>query len=201
MTKKGLNTTGNASEEAAALKAAGYDFVGRYLGKTGWKLLSPTEAHALKAAGLSVVLVYDSNHSSAEDFQPGRGTADAHHAIAQAVSVMAPAGTAIYFTVDYNASEKDIRGPISDYFREVASVIASPGGTTPVYSVGIYGSGAVCAAMQEAGYAHYTWLAQPESWSGHTLPKPWNIRQGRQTTIGNLSAEEDAAFTQNIGAM
>jgi len=72
---------------------------------------------------------------------------------------ISPPESAIYFAVDNDASGSDIVGPINEYFRGIAAGFAAAGGDAPDYRVGVYGSGAVCQALMQAGLADYAWLA------------------------------------------
>ncbi len=194
----GFDTTANAASLAPTIKAAGYDFVGRYLSKSTWKLITPPEAAALKAAGLAILLVYEDGPTSPSYFSAGRGTSDATRAISQAASLGALAGTAIYFTVDYDASNADINGVISAYFLEVAAALAAdPSG----YVAGVYGSGQTCTAISASGSARYTWRAQSTGWAGYKLPGPWNVSQGKATVACTLSVDLDTAAPGPFGVM
>ena len=194
----GFDTTANAGNLATLIKAQGYEFVGRYLSKSTWKLISPPEAAALKAAGLGIVLVYEDGPTTATYFSPGRGTSDAGRAISQAGALGAPAGTAVYFTVDYDASAADVAGPITAYFNEIVAAFASDASG---FVVGAYGSGRTCQTLSAAGLAQYTWRAQSTGWAGYSLPGPWSISQGPATTACTLSVDLDSAAASSYGAM
>jgi len=195
---KGFDTTENASKLAPLIKSQGYEFVGRYLSKSTWKLITPAEAAALKAAGLGIVLVYEDGPTSATYFSSGRGTSDATRAIAQASALGAPAGTAIYFAVDYDASGADIDGPIASYFHEVTATL---GAAPTAYQAGVYGSGKTCQAIGAAAGVAYTWLAQSTGWAGFQLPGPWSIQQGVATITCTLSVDLDTSSGGPYGAM
>jgi hypothetical protein len=194
----GFDTTENTGSQAVQIRSSGFDFVGRYLSKSTWKLIRPAEAQALQAAGLALVLVYEDGPTSVSYFSSGKGGSDALRALAQAKALGAPAGTAIYFTVDYDASGSDIAGPVAGYFNEVAAALAAdPSG----YVAGVYGSGQTCTAIRNGGSVRYTWLAQSTGWAGYDLPGPWNIKQGQPTMSCSLSVDLDSAGTMEIGAM
>lgn len=194
----GFDTTANAGTLAPLIKSSGYAFVGRYLSKSVWKLIAPAEAAALKAAGLAVVLIYEDCPTSASYFSNGRGSSDAVRAIAQASALGAPAGTAIYFTVDYDACDKDVAGVVAAYFKEIAAALAADAGG---YVAGVYGSGRTCAAMLAAGLAGFTWRAQSGGWAGYALPGPWSISQGVASMACTLSADLDTSGSGLYGAM
>ena len=122
---KGLDTTRNLSATAVAIKASGCAFVARYLSQSHWKLVEQPEVDAIMAAGLNLVLVYEDAPTSTDYFSFGRGQADGARAAQQAHSVSAPAGTVLYFAVDYDASSDAITGVITQYFNGVSSALKS----------------------------------------------------------------------------
>jgi len=77
----------------------------------------------LWAAELKIVAVYEDGPTSYSYFSASRGTADAGGAIQQAEAVGQPKGSAIYFTVDYDAASDEISGNITAYFEAVAAAL------------------------------------------------------------------------------
>src|SRR5206468_6109376 len=104
------------------------------------------EARAVSANGMKLVTVWESHSHKPEYFSYASGYSDALSAYRQAKNIGQPANSAIYFAVDYNAQEPDVRGPVDQYFRGVHNgFLAAAGGRQPEYRVGVYGPGAVCA--------------------------------------------------------
>jgi len=174
----------------ACLQGKGIGFVGRYYSRMthiAGKVLSPAEAQLLSAANLTIVAVYEDGPTSAAYFSAARGAADANGAMQQAAAVGQPAGSAIYFTVDYDAAPADIAGAISQYFAAVAATIGGK------FQVGVYGSGAVCTAMLNAGSATLAWLAQSTGWTGHAQFNAWAIKQGPEQSVCGLNSDTDVA--------
>lgn len=172
------------------LQSNGIAFVGRYYSRTTQiqgKKLTPAEAQLLSTADLAIVAVYEDGPTSASYFSADRGVADANGAIAQAAGVGQPNGSAIYFTVDYNAAAADISGVISQYFAAVKETIGS------AFEVGVYGSGAVCSAMLSAGYASLAWLSQSTAWTGSSDFTDWTIKQGPEQSVCGLNSDTDVA--------
>jgi hypothetical protein len=198
---KGFDTTENCAPQAAAIKAAGYDFVARYLSQSSWKRVTASEAGALKTAGLAIVFVYEDAPTGADYFSNGRGQVDAARAAQQAGALGAAAGTTIYFAVDYDASESDLSGSIVPYFQGIVSGITSAAASgNPQYRVGVYGSGATCAAITAAGLSSQGWLAQATGWAGHGSYTSWVISQGMPGTACGMSVDPDIA-QGDYGAM
>ncbi|HEU4886922.1 MAG TPA: glycoside hydrolase domain-containing protein [Thermoanaerobaculia bacterium] len=178
------------SSTITCLQSEGISFVGRYYSRTTHiegKKLTQSEAALLSAARLQIVTVYEDGPTSYSYFSASRGTADAGGAIEQAEAIGQPKGSAIYFTVDYDAAPDEITGNITAYFEAIAAAL---NGT---YVVGVYGSGAVCTAITEAGYAHFAWLAQSTGWSGYSQFNTWAIKQGPEQPICGLNSDSDVA--------
>jgi hypothetical protein len=187
----GFDTPTNCTSSAAAIAAAGYNFVGRYLSQSSWKVISSAESAELIAAGLSVVLVYEDGPTANTYFSNSRGQSDGARAAQQAAAIGAPVTATLYFAVDYDASAADIAGPITAYLQGVATGIAS---TPTAFQIGVYGSGATCRAIIGAGLASMGWLAGATSWDGYAAYQPSaSIVQGPQKTILGLSVDPDTA--------
>ena len=130
------------------LKGSGLHFVARYYRDPAsrWPTLSAEEARTVigdrheAGGGLAIAFATSRSISPTTRAMPTRSPA--HQ---QAKAIGQPAGSAIYFAVDYNAPEPDISGAIDQYFRGVAAGLAAAAGRRAEYRVGVYGSGAVCA--------------------------------------------------------
>ncbi len=131
---------------ATNLKNASISAVGRYLGRNSWKGLTPQEVQAIHNAGLSVWLTWETDPTHASYFSYSKGVSDAQAAATEAEYLGAPHGTAIYFTVDFNAQAQDMAA-IIEYFRGVRD------GLQGSYLVGAYGSYAVLEPLEHSGHA------------------------------------------------
>ena len=198
---RGFDTTENCAPKAADIEAASYDFVARYLSQSPWKTVTPAEATALSDAKLCLVLVYEDGPTKPAYFSRDRGQADATRAAQQAEALGAPAGTAIYYAVDYDASRADIAGVIAEYFNGIAdtNTARSAAGATD-YGVGVYGSGATCIALTAAALAKYGWLAQSRGWAGFGTYTDWTIKQAMAATVLGIAVDPDEAV-DDYGAM
>lgn len=191
---KGFDTPASCGTQAQAIKNAGYDFVARYLSRSTWKVVTPAEAAQLQAAGLAIVLVYEDGSTAASYFSNGRGKTDAARAAQQAAALAAPANTTIYFAVDYDASDADLAGVITQYFQGIADGLrgfAAANGTQ--YRAGVYGSGATCSMLTGAGLATQGWLCQSTAFHGFATYTGWSIRQGMPITVCGLHVDPDDA--------
>jgi hypothetical protein len=184
--KNGISTNRDVTGSAVCLKQAGFDFVFRYYSTTTTqpeKRLTLAEANAILAAGLMLGIVYEDGPTSVEYFLSARGLQDAANAFNIAISMGQPAGSAIYFTVDYDAPAEDISGPIFDYFNNVSQGLqnASAGGAI-TFAIGVYGSGYTCDYMKgQAGIAKYSWLSESTGWGGSKAYSGWDVNQAVPT--------------------
>ena len=192
---KGFDTTFDCSAVAVSIKAAGYEFVARYLSRNSQKAISATEAQALAAAGLSVILVYEDGPTNASYFTPDRGGQDGLRAAQQAHLLTSQDGTTIYFAVDYDASDNDLSAAISPYFQAVGSSLRNfAAQNNPTYRVGVYGSGFICSSLASAGLAGQGWLSQSTGWNGFKTYSNWSIQQSQPITVCGVSGDGDVAI-------
>jgi hypothetical protein len=164
---RGLDTTVELTRHAAALKAQGYDFAMRYYSNNASKNLSLGEARALSQAGLQIGVVWETTGTHAAYFTRAQGLADGAQAFRMAKeSIGQPFGSAIYFAVDYDPTQADIDGGISNYFTGVRAALYVANEGEPSYQVGAYGSGMCCGALVERGMAGLSWLSQSSGFAG-----------------------------------
>jgi hypothetical protein len=188
---RGIDMALDSRNWAQELRGSGLHFVARYYRSPAsrWPALSADEARTISANGMKLVAVWEYLSNRPEHFTYERGYGDAIAAYQQARAIGQPLGSAIYFTVDYNASDRDIVGAVNQYFRGVRAALAAAGGGSPPYRVGVYGSGAVCAYLKSTRLADYAWLSASSAWYGSRQFNDWNIRQGLRS--GMLSFDHD----------
>ncbi len=183
---KGIDyTTQTTASQAKALKAAGYNFVCRYLvpESMAWKRLTKIEAETLTNAGLSIVSVYEASANGALKGTM-QGTKDGKAAYAEAKTVGQPAGSTIYFAVDFDAQSKDY-SIIEAYLKAAQAQI-------PGYNVGVYGSYAICEEMHKRGIK-YCW--QTYAWSRGKKSQHTNIYQYKNDqTVNGVTCDLNESF-------
>jgi len=184
---KGFDVAANVILKVPQIKAAGYEWVGRYycynLGKDLW----PDEAMALSAAGIKIVSIFEARGDRYDNFTAAQGTQDAHAALALAGACGQPPGSAIYFAVDFDATATQIYQGIAAYFRAVNIVIAGK------YEIGVYGSGSTCTKLLAMPLVTHAWLAQSHGWAGYSYLDHWDIKQGPEIKLFGLDIDTDEA--------
>lgn len=188
---RGIDIPTDARDVSQELKGSGLHFVARYYRDPAsrWPTLSAEEARSVAAAGMKLVAVWESHSHRPDYFSYASGYADGLAAHRQASSVGQPEGSAIYFAVDYNAPDPDIRGPIDRYFRGIAAGLTTAAGKGREYRIGVYGSGAVCGYVKGARLAEYAWLSNSRAWAGYGSFAAWDIKQGPRSA--GLSFDHD----------
>jgi hypothetical protein len=173
----------------AELQKAGVKFACRYLSHDKSKNLDAAEAKALSAAGINVVVVWE---TSAGRALAGRaaGEKDAHDAKAQALACGMPAGRPIYFAVDFDMKLTQ-RAQVADYFRGVASVLGTG-------RVGAYGGVLVIDSLLADKLI--TWAWQTYAWSGGAWNEHAHIQQyANGKTLAGVSCDYDRAMRRDYG--
>jgi hypothetical protein len=173
----------------SSVKSAGDVFVAQYDSLDGTKNLTPSRAHDLLAAGVSIVLVYE---YGAQDMLRGQagGVVDAQHA-ETAAKACGIDGIPIYFAADWDATPAQ-QGAINAYLDGCASVLGHD-------RVGMYGGYWPLSRARAAGKASYFWGTP--AWSGTNWVTGFtpDIMQGGFVTVGGVVCDLDAGLHSDFG--
>lgn len=175
----------------SGLKAAGIEFAVRYVShdNTG-KNLTAGEANALRATGIDVVTNWEFAERAAL-LGRAQGIADAANGINMANAIGAPSHAAIYFSVDFDAQDADM--------RQVAAYIDGAVATIGYDRVGVYGGYRVIANMAATNRCKYFW--QTYAWSGGAWHSAAQLRQIQNgVTVGGADVDIDQSMTADIGS-
>jgi hypothetical protein len=162
-----FDTPTNLTSQLACFKGMGVKYVARYYSSRDLpKRLTSEEAIALAQAGIKIIVVFLDRGTMPDKFSALIGKAHASAAIEHAQKIVRqPAGSAIFFAVDFDALERDVGDNIIPYFKAIRDVVQE----LPVdqrYKVGAYGSGSVITALLDGGLIDYSWLSAPLGWRG-----------------------------------
>ncbi|MBF0817475.1 DUF1906 domain-containing protein [Microbacterium paludicola] len=177
------------SEKLAVLRAAGYEYFGRYLTNTPDfspdKCLKRGEAERIIAAGGRIFPIFQTGGSEYEHFTNRRGKEVAEEASNAAWAYGFPENTVIYFAVDFDALPYQVEGGIMEYFEGIHERIGRTGRT---YRVGIYGPRDVCRTIVAAGLAELSFVSDMSTGYagnlGQPLPGSWAFDQVQTLTVG-----------------
>jgi hypothetical protein len=195
-----VDISSQCASRAAALRAAGVLSVIRYYSRDTvrpTKRLSRDEALAIAGAGMRIGVVHEARRGDlAASFEYASGVADARYARTYGTSTIGqPSGSVIYFAVDFDATAAEVRDLIVPYFRGASDAFAELTGEQN-YVIGVYGSGAVCAALLDTQLVKKTWLAQSSGWRGYNAflsSNRWDLRQEMAQTVAGLDCDPDVA--------
>lgn len=175
--------------KAAALYAAGYRTVGRYLNGTT-KRLTVVEPEVMFDAGLTMFFIYQEWNNSAAYLTNAIGRAQGAAAVLRARQLGIPPEATIFFPVDWDATDADIDAVVFDYFQGVVEGAATS--STVSYRIGVYGTRNVCARVCAEGFAVASFVAgMSTGWSGNLgfpLPSTWWYDQIQGLTVGSGSS-------------
>jgi hypothetical protein len=154
---RGFDASERITSGAACFRNAGFHFAIRYYNiknsnQLPTKRLILAEARALVKAGLQLGAVFQQGGRQADSFSHSIGLEHggvAHNRAANEIGQ--PAGSTIYFAVDFDATASEVAANITNYFRGVNEALAAANGGSPRYEVGVYGSGATCNSVYAAG--------------------------------------------------
>lgn len=195
----GLDYSGGRPR-GAAVRAAGYGFVVRYLenGLVSDRVnINAAEFADMRNNGVAVGLVWESQAQRATAGHDA-GVADAQRAVRSAEAIGA-AGWPIYLAIDFDIPDyapksSDPRaklGPCGDYLAGAASVLGR--GRTGVYG-GFY---AVSRAL-DAGLVTFAW--QTVAWSGgQTDPRIHLFQRVGTITVDGVACDVDEARKSDFG--
>jgi len=190
---------------AAAVKAAGYETVGRYLTGAVDKTLTVTEISTIFAAGLRLFPIYQTTGNVLSYFSYDAGKIAGKAASDAARGYGIPDETVIYFACDYDATSDEIISNIIPHFRGVRQGIADGGGH---YAVGIYGSRNVCSQVSSATLAISSFVSgMSTGFSGNLgfpLPQNWAFDQIKNLTLasgtsGQVEIDNDIRSGRDLG--
>ncbi|MDQ3621108.1 MAG: DUF1906 domain-containing protein [Verrucomicrobiota bacterium] len=195
--KRGISTAWNTSAQVDCLATAeGQEFVIRYYVRTvstelPEKRLGLQEAARISNTGMSIGVVFQQRARLPEDFSREYGIRDGEYAYNYALfDIGQPARTAIYFAVDFDATDAQIAGVITEYFEGVLQGFNNVSQNDPIYDIGVYSSGAVCNALLSSGHVRSTWLALATGWRGRNTFLQWNVKQSSGETACGLKSQE-----------
>lgn len=177
----------------AAIRAAGYDFVVRYLSSGGaglpGKLLTPEEADDLRDHGVSIVSNWETYaNRMVEGYDAGR--LDAQTALAQVLRCGGRRDRPIYFSADWDATPSEQYG-IDSYLDGAASILGRE-------NVGIYAGFWPLSRALSAGKARWGW--QTLAWSGGNLYEGRHLHQRIGfVNVGGVECDENEALADDFG--
>ena len=197
--------------QALSLAHAGYTHVGRYLtGSVGEyfvpKNITIAEISNIKSAGLKVFLIYqDGGYYLGYFKKASQGINDARLAIDAANTIGVPNNSTIYFAVDFDCLEHELRDYIIPYFADINTIFRS-NENNKNYRVGIYAPRLLCTRVSEIGLAIFSFVANMSTgFSGNLgfpMPTNWTFDQFYEFTFSSnpsFPLDKDAYSGRDVG--
>lgn len=161
---------------ARSAVTAGYEHAGRYL-VGGSKHITADEMIALKSAGLKLFPIMQRYNNSASVMTYEEGQEQGLDAIERARILNIPAGSTLFFAVDFDAGQSEAEGCVTRFFQGVNDSVSAAFG----YKVGAYGTRNVCRVLSEKGLITASFVAGM-SWAwggnmGYKMPDNWGYNQ------------------------
>jgi hypothetical protein len=180
-----------ARPTVASLVAAGKKFACRYGGPgSAGKQLDPAEAVALAAHGLSIV----ANAEGTADGLAGGwavGEAWARDAEEHFARCGMPAGRPIYLSVDFDATDSQLKGPVADALLGAGHVLGAG-------RVGVYGGYKTIVWARANGLASWFW--QTYAWSaGRWAPGNHIEQYDNGVSLGGGNIDLNRALKADYG--
>lgn len=191
-TYAGFDTTDSVLGHGKEIKAAGYSWVMKYALPSAdfpCKAWTKQELAELRIFGIKAGVVFETSNDIAH-FTAANGAADAAKAVQALKLLKAPAGTTIFYSVDFDATRDELLNQILWYARAFRATAKESG-----FLVGVYGSGLVSQVLKAAGLAHFGWLAQSEGWAEYEQALAvdlWDIKQGSGKVLSFNSDTNEA---------
>jgi hypothetical protein len=167
-----IDTPLNTTSSLACLSSKGVRTVIRYYNFSNSRIfpekaLQLAEAQAIGAHEMQAAVVFQQRQNQVGDFSELKGIAAGRRAYRYAHdNIGQTPGSAIYFSVDFDASSDELKNNVTPYFEGLKRAFAEESGGAPEYRVGVYGSGLVCTSLAEKGLIEFIWLAMSRGFRG-----------------------------------
>ncbi len=188
------------------LKSNGYEIVGRYLTGGDFKELRPNEPQRILDAGLSFFPIFQESSTDVSYFTNQRAIQDAKNATQSAKNFRIPRRSIIYFAVDLDATDSQIKSYVLPYFKNLFECMKDD--LYNYYRIGVYGTRNVCTQVMDAGYAETCFVSDMSTgYSGNMgfkMPQNWNFDQFHEFQIitdGETWDLDKDAFSGKFGAV
>ncbi|MFI1730730.1 glycoside hydrolase domain-containing protein [Streptomyces acidicola] len=197
---------------AAALKAEGITYVGRYLTNPDptpsddlkHKAIQPGELQTIADSGLRCFPIYQTFGRDAGDFSYAQGRAAGQAAINAALDHGFKPGTRIFFAVDFDALDSDVTNSVLPHFKGIQDAVEDDGIR---FAIGVYGPRNVCTRVGEAGHSGASFVSDMSSGFsgnfGYPLPADWAYDQIVTKWVGSgdgaIEIDNNIASGRDIG--
>ena len=152
--------------------------------------MSVYEIDILLNAGLKIFPIFQESPRTPipADFNEEQGIIDAQKAVDAALKLGIPKGTVIYFAVDCDMTETDLKNYGIPYFQGINSYFAD---NFHYYKIGVYGTRNTCITLANKGYSISSFVSNMSTgFSGNLgflMPQNWAFEQYIEKTDYSLA--------------
>lgn len=165
--------------KAAAAVQRGYTHVGRYLVGENGKYLCAPEIAELRTAGLRLAPIYQRFNDKVAYLTRDNGMTEGLEALVRGRVLGLPAGSIIYFSVDFDATGDVVSGAVAEYFGGVKEIMDAVAFYN--FRIGVYATRNVCQVMIDRGLAVAAYVSgMSTGYSGNMgfpMPREWHYNQ------------------------
>ena len=165
--------------KAAAAVQRGYTHVGRYLVGENGKYLCAPEIAELRTAGLRLAPIYQRFNDKVAYLTRDNGMTEGLEALVRGRGLGLPAGSIIYFSVDFDATGDVVSGAVAEYFGGVKEIMDAVAFYN--FRIGVYATRNVCQVMIDRGLAVAAYVSgMSTGYSGNMgfpMPREWHYNQ------------------------
>ena len=158
----------------------------------GPKTVRKEHVAAIRAAGIDIGFVCEgwggSDNFAHDDINAATGRRDGAICSSYLDEIGAPVGTAVYPTVDNDASPAQIKNLCLPYFQAFRAALDAK------YRLGAYGCGALLFALEDAKLVDLPWLSNAMGWSRsreYDQTLRWAIKQRPETKLLDIDIDAD----------
>lgn len=193
-----IDTPWNTTNKLDCLKSNDVQIVIRYYNHSNSsrlpeKCLTLPEAQAICDKGMRIVTVFQQGQNSSAYFTELQGYEAGRRAHRYAMNeIMQPKGSGIYFSVDFDASQGEIKSCVIPFFQGVARAFNEVSGGSPWYRVGVYGSGATAQALVKNQLCSLVWISMSTGFKGTKeaiSSGNFDLRQTDETKICGIGVD------------
>jgi hypothetical protein len=169
MTVSTIDVAQDVRPALSRLKHAGVTRIIRYdcrLPRGRWKEATDSEWRAIAEAGFELGVVNEGVGNVAGAFTEETGYLDALYSRGRAARRRQPAGSAVYFAVDFDADHAAVVNHVIPYMKGVRRAFTQAEPTLPLLKAGAYCNGLAAATLLQEGLADFTWITCSRAFCG-----------------------------------
>lgn len=192
------------ASKVSTLYNAGYRYVGRYLTNVPGgrdKMMTINEFRTISEGGMRVFPIFQQGNEYKDHFSEAQGEIDAKLAVEAAKNIYIGQNATIYFAVDYDFMDYEVKERVIPYFLGVNSVMHEI--YKDEYKIGVYGSRNICTRVSNQGFATSSFVSDMSTGYsgnyGYPMPTNWAFDQYYEYTPFGFGLDKVAVSGRDNG--